>query len=419
MNQSLIEIVDKGTNADAERILAILVDDVFRSYPSDHDANLAAKDVTASRLLNAFIPYVCGRGHVGIEGFERIGKIEIGVSEIHSEPSSKFDLKNFVKSHVAIFHERAHCEQFINLSQSKTPLAKYITLSYAAGSFDDQFYSSNYFLLAHEMAAQYAGVRDSYANLCYLTGDTELATEWMLDYIHDRIRNNVDFVQHRGNDYSEGFAYKSEPTDDFKHYNSVEEYLDDLNERFREVANASFLSINKGMNVDECKKKLDEKIKPETDSNEVSIAKMSYRAYARMEQFDTGISQMIQAADTTFLQNYIHLGKNMSNYDEIIAVCNNVINSKPALNDFGFKMRNPNLLNRLFGSPAKVRNKNVDEHVIRVMKDTHKMEQQELPQRYIENFSLHDLPECDTDYDIMGVGSGGGGSSDRDPSDDW
>ena len=127
---------------------------------------------------------------------------------------------------------------------------------------------------------------------------------------------------------------------------------------------------------------------------------------------------MIQAADTTFLQNYIHLGKNMSNYDEIIAVCNNVINSKPALNDFGFKMRNPNLLNRLFGSPAKVRNKNVYEYTMRVVKDTHKMEQQELPQRYIENSSLHDLPDYDADYDIMGVVLDGD-NSDRDPSDDW
>ena len=148
-----------------------------------------------------FPSFVCGEGNT-ISYLDNVQVVFIGSEELYNADDNDIvDADVFVKTVVAMYHEKMHVDQIDYVLSLDTPTAKYVSLSCFSSYIYPDYHNVTYFIQADEIQAEYYGVLNGYKFLLDLTHDKELSNDLICRYVNDRYGNNVSFLNK--NDYTD------------------------------------------------------------------------------------------------------------------------------------------------------------------------------------------------------------------------
>lgn len=153
-----------------------------------------------------------------ISMYDYVRDVSIGIKELRFSKNRKIsnaDYRNmivddyqFMCALVSEFHELSHVGQVKELIHKSYPSASYVMISTLANSASNAYYEaknedeskSNYKMMAHEIAAQYSGIRNAYELLTEKLG-SEKADALVCDYVNNHIAD--EFIKKpEGGDYT-------------------------------------------------------------------------------------------------------------------------------------------------------------------------------------------------------------------------
>jgi len=143
----------------------------------------------------------CGSGDT-VSSINDVEVVYIGASEIYdANPDSNVDVNCFVKTLVAMHHEKEHVNQIVNDCYLDNNTVKSVALSSYSAYCYPEYHKRTYFHQPNEIQAEYYGVLNGYKQLLNLTRDPELSNQLICEYTNDRYDNNVSFLSR--NDYTD------------------------------------------------------------------------------------------------------------------------------------------------------------------------------------------------------------------------